>query len=107
MELLKHLKVFLFPSVVTALSNNTETVKSINKYGHGIRFDLLEKIETEFALNIVKEQTENRFVIPTELKEGESSSSVTLMIADNIDNLECTKSGPRTSHRANSILVLE
>ena len=92
-----------------ALSNNTEPVKIniINKYGHGLSYDLLEEIETEFALNVINEQTENHVVIPTELREGESSSSVALMIADNIDNLECTISGSGTSQRVNSILVLE
>ena len=29
------------------------------------------------------------------------------MVADNIDNLECTPSGSGTSHRVNSILVTE
>lgn len=29
------------------------------------------------------------------------------MVADNIDNLECTLSGSGTSHRVNSILVTE
>ena len=95
----------MFCSPLKALSNNTETVKIINKCGHSISYDLLEEIETEFAFNVINEQTENRVVIPTELKEGESSSSVALMIADNIDNLECTISGSGTSHHVNSILV--
>ena len=68
-------KSVLFPSVVKALSDNTETVKIINNYGHGISYDLLEEIETEFALNVINVKTEYRVVIPTELKEGESSFS--------------------------------
>ena len=100
-------KSVLFPSVVKGLSNNTETVKIINKYRHAISYDLLEEIETEFALKVINEQTENRVVIPTELKEGERSYSDGLMITDNIDNLECTISGSGTSHRVNSIFVLE
>lgn len=34
----------LFPSVVKALCNNTEIVKLINKYGHGISYVLGEEI---------------------------------------------------------------
>ena len=49
---------------------------------------------------------QSRVVIPREFKEGETSSLVALMIADNIDNLECTLSATGTSHRVNSILVL-
>ena len=103
---IKTRKSVLFPSVVKALCNNTEILNLLNKYGHGISYDLLEEIETDFALNVINEQAENRAVIPIDFKEGETSSPVALMIADNIDNLECTLSGTGTSHRVNSILVL-
>jgi len=82
-------------------------LKLLNKYGHGISYDLVEEIETDFALNVITEQAENCVAIPSEFKEGETSSPVTLMIADNIDNLECTSSGTGTSHRVNSIHVIE
>ena len=39
------------------------------------------------------------------MKSDYGDSSVALMVADNIDNLECTLSGAGTSHRVNSILV--
>lgn len=100
-------KSVLFPSVVKALCNNTEIVKLINKYGHGVSYDLVEEIETEYALEVINEQRENRVVIPTNVMQEESRSSVALMVADNIDNLECTLSGSGTSHRVNSILVTE
>ena len=89
------------------LSNNTETVRIINKYGHGLRYDLLEEIETELVLNAINEQTANRVVTPNELKEGESSYSVLLMIPDSNDNLEYAISGSGTSHRVRSTFVLE
>ena len=41
-------KSVLFPSVVKALCNNIEVVKLINKYGHGVSYDLVEEIETEY-----------------------------------------------------------
>ena len=97
----------LFPSVVKALCNNTEIVKLINKYGHGVSYDLVEEIETEYALKVINEQRENRVVIPPIVTQEETRSTVALMVADNIDNLECTLSGSGTSHRVNSILVTE
>ena len=100
-------KRVLFPSVVTALCNNTEIVKLINKYGHGVSYDLVEEIETEYALKVIKEQRENRVVIPPLVTQEETRSTVALMVADNFDNLECTLSGSGTSHRVNSILVTE
>ena len=39
------------------------------------------------------------------MKCDDVDSSVALMVADNIHNLECTLSGAGTSHRVNSILV--
>ena len=100
-------KSVLFPSVVKALCNNTEILRLINKYGHGISYDLVEEIETEYALNVINEQQGNRVVIPASVTQEESRSTVALMVADNIDNLECTLSGSGTSHRVNSILVTE
>ena len=43
----------LFPSVVEAFYNNIEVVKLINKYSHGISYDLVEEIETEYALDVI------------------------------------------------------
>ena len=106
LQAIKTPKSVLFPSVVKALCNNTEILKLLNKYGLGISYDLVEEIETDFALNVINEQAENRVVIPSDFNEGETSCPVALMIADNIDNLECTLSGTGTSHRVNSILEL-
>ena len=46
-------KSVLFPAVVKALCNNTEVVKLINRCGHGIGYNLVEEIETEFALILI------------------------------------------------------
>ena len=100
-------KSVLFPPVVKALCNNLEVVKLINKYGHGVSYDLVEEIETEYALDVVNKQRENRVVLPASLTQEECKSTVALMVADNIDNLECTLSGSGTSHRVNCILVTE
>ena len=57
-------KSVLFPSVVKALCNTIEVVKLINRYGHGASFDLVEEIETEYALDVINKQRENRVVLP-------------------------------------------
>ena len=98
-------KSVFFPAVVKSLCNNTEVVRLINHYGHGISYSLIEEIETEHALQIISEQKEKRVIIPDNMKSDDGDSSVALMVADNIDNLECTLSGAGTSHRVNSILV--
>ena len=101
-------KSILLPAVVKAICNNTEIIKLINKCGHGISYNLIEEIETEFALNLINEQGLNRVLIPEECTCTEAENPpVALMVADNIDNLECTASGAGTSHRVNSILVLK
>ena len=92
--------------MVKALCNNTKVVKLINKCGHGIGYNLIEEIETEFALKIVNEQTLNRVLIPDECNKPDNPP-IALMVADSIGNLECTISGAGTSHRVNSILVLK
>ena len=97
----------LFQSVVKGICNNNEILKLINKYGHGISYELVEEIETESALKVISDQRENRIVIPTDFEEMERSTSVGIMVADNIDNLECMLSGSGTSHRVNSILLTE
>ena len=98
-------KSILFPTVVKALCNNTEVIRIINQYGHGISYSMIEEIETEHALKVINEQKESRVIIPEGITADNCGSPVALMIADNIDNLESTLSGSGTSHRVNSILV--
>ena len=99
-------KSVLFPAVVKALCNNTEAAKLINRCSHGIGYNLVEEIEMAFALKVINEQTLNRILIPDECQQL-NNPPVTLMVADNIDNLECTMSGVGTSHRVDSILILK
>ena len=88
-------KSVLFPAVVKALCNITEVVKLINKCGHKIGYNLIEEIETEFALKVINEQALNRVLIPDECDKPDNPP-VALMVADNIHNLECTISGAGT-----------
>ena len=100
-------KSVFFTSVVKSLSNNTEILKLINKYGHGIGYNLIEEIETEYALQVISKQKENIILIPRQIEQNELNQQVALMIADNIDNLESTLSGSGTSYEVNSILVIK
>ena len=81
-------------------------VKLINKCGNGLGYNLIEEIDTEFVLKVINEQTLNRVLIPG-ISYQPNNPPVALMAADNTDNLECTLSGAGTSHRVNSILILE
>ena len=85
----------LFSTVVKSLCNNTL------RYGHGISYDKVEKIEAEYALKVIDEQKQSRVIIPEGVTANNCYSSVALMVADNIDNLENTM----TLHRVNYILV--
>ena len=51
-------KSVLFLSVVRALCNNIEVVKLIDIYGHGVSYDLVEDIATEYALHVINKQRE-------------------------------------------------
>ena len=82
-------------------------MKLIKKYGHGIGYNLIEEIETEYALQVISEKKENIVIIPREIEQNEHNQQVALMIADNIDNLESSLGGSGTSYEVNSILVIK
>ena len=63
-----------------------------NNTGHVISYNLIEEIETEYALSITDKQAENHVVIP-EVFDTDEDSSVGLMVVDNIDKLENTLAG--------------
>ena len=99
----KTTKSALFPAVVKALCNNTEVVKLINRCDHGMGYNLVEEIETEFALKVINEQALNLILIPDECKQLDNPPGA-LMVADNIDNLECTMNSMSS---VNSIPILK
>ena len=76
----------LFPTVVKSLCNNTEVIKIINRYGHGISYDKVEKIETEYALKVIDEQKQNRVIIPEGVTANNCYSSVALIYLHSGDN---------------------
>eukprot|EP00794_Sanderia_malayensis_P002198 gene2198-2503_t len=98
-------KSVLFPAVVKSLCNNTEVLRLLNRLGHGISYDLVQEIETQHALDVINEQTANKVVISEEDMIRAADNAISIIIADNIENLESTIAGFGTSHRVNSILV--
>ena len=93
--------------MVKSLCDSTEIVKLINRYGHGIGYNLIEETKTEYALQVINQQKENGVIIPRDIEQNEHNQQIALMIADNIYNLESTLSESRTPHRVNSILVMK
>lgn len=81
-------KSILLPSIVKALTNNTEIITSLNKLGHGLAYTQLMEIQTENAYLIVDKQKENSTLLINALKEVFS-----LYVADNIDRNEETLTG--------------
>ena len=72
-----------FPSVVNTVCNNIEVVRLTTKYGHGVSYDIVEEIETEYALDVINKQRENRVVLLASVTQEETKSTVALMMADN------------------------
>ena len=98
-------KSVLFSTVAKSVCNNVEVVNLINNYGHGISYKLIEEIKTEHALMVINEQKENKVSLRNKAFQDNESRCIGLMVADNIDSLECILTGSGTSHRVNSILV--
>ena len=89
-------KSVLLPAVVKSLCNNVEVIKLTNNYGHGVSYNLIEEIETEHALMVINEQKDKKVIIPEEAFQDDGSCCIGLMVAENIDNLECTLTGSGT-----------
>ena len=80
-----------FPAVVKSLCNSKEVIKIISQYGHGVCYDLIRELETDFALQAMEQKHEHRVIIPDEAFSY--VNDIGLMVADNIDNLEHTLTG--------------
>ena len=50
-----------------SLSNNKEAVNIINKYGHGISYQLLNEIEIDYALQTMKQQPDKKVLLPNDV----------------------------------------
>ena len=96
-------KSILLPSCIKSLTNCTELINIVCRYGHCISFTILEELETEYAINLIQDaQIDPNFVfIPEELVPD----TPIITVWDNIDQLEETLMGVGTSHRCNGIGV--
>ena len=84
------------PSCIKSLTDCTELINIVCRYGHGISFTILEELETEYAINMIQDaQIDPNFVfIPEELVPD----TPIITVWDNIDQLEETLTGAGTSH---------
>ena len=71
-------KSVLQPSIVKALTNNTELIHILNRFGHGISYTLLMEAQSENAYNL---QSSNCALVP---------DSFTIFVANNTDRQEET-----------------
>ena len=77
-------KLLLLPSIVKALTDNTEFI-ILNKLGHGMSYSLLMEAKTENTYKIYEQARYN----PKKYKKD----TLTIIVADNIDRNEETLSG--------------
>ena len=94
-------KHVLLPYAVKTLNGNTEIIKAINKFGHGMSYTQLEENDTALCLQKLTSGLNERVVLPASIK----SHVFTTLAWVNIDRIEEILSGKGTSHRVNGIAV--
>ena len=94
-------KHFLLPYAVKTLTGNTEIIRILNKFGHGVSYDQLEENDTAMCLQKLAMGFNQRAVLPVSIKPH----VFTNLAWDNIDRLEETLTGKGTSHQVNGIAV--
>ena len=75
----------MFPYAIKSSTNNTKPIKITNRLGYGVKYDLLEELETENAYRVIGLQ-ENGLVLP----ERWLGNTVLMLVADNIDSGRCS-----------------
>ena len=78
-------KSILFPYAIKSSTNNTKPIKITNRLGYGVKYDLLEELETENAYRVIGLQ-ENGLVLP----ERWLGNTFLMLVADNIDSGRCS-----------------
>jgi len=96
---IKTSKQIPLPYAVKTLTDNVELIQMLNRCGHGIAYSKLEEINT--ALCLKKMTSTNEIPLPDNIQPHIG----TTLAWDNINRLEETLSGERTSHRVNGIAV--
>ena len=94
-------KHVLLPYAVKTLTGNTEIIKALNRFGHGMSYTQLEENDTALSLQKLAAGLNERVLLPTSIKPH----VFTTLAWDNIDRVEETLSGKGTSHRVNGVAV--
>ena len=96
---IKPSKQIPLPYAVKSLTDNVELIQMLNRCGHGIAYSQLKEINT--ALCLKKMTSTSEIPLPDNIQPHGGTTSVW----DNIDCLEETLLGERTSHRVDGIAV--
>ena len=76
-------------------------MKSINSFDHGVSYWKLPEINTAFSIYKKLAETESHIALPAESQ----SNQKTILDYENMDCLEETFCGSRTSHKINGITI--
>ena len=82
-------KRLLLPSVVKALTNNTEIITILNRLGHGVSYSILSEMLTENTYKVAEQQTDADVILP----EATAKEQSIIYVADNIDRAEKSLTG--------------
>ena len=74
------------------LTNNVELIKTMNKLGHGISYDIMQSLLSEVAYQKVDSTDKDTVQLP----ESTRKETFPMLFEDNIDRLEETLSGKLT-----------
>ena len=88
----------LLPFAIKSMTGNVELIKIINRLGHGMSDTKLAEVDTAYA---IQKMASLSGLIPDDIQPYQPAS----LVYDNIDRLEETLSGARTTHRVNGIVV--
>ena len=83
--------------VVKHLTGSRELIDILHRLGHSVSYDTLRSYETSLAVHALS----NRDKVPDKFEHGQPI----VMVWDNIDFLEATRSGHNTTHHTNGILL--
>ena len=94
-------KHVLLPYAVKTLTGNTEIIRILTKYGHGMSYTPLEENDTALCLQKLASGLDKKVSLPASIKPH----VFTNLAWDNIDRIEETLTGKGTSHCVNGIVV--
>ena len=82
-------KSCLLACQIKDLTNNVELIRTMNKLGHGISYDVTQSLLTEIAYQKVDSMDEEKVQLP----DSTTTDTFVMLAEDNIDRLEETLSG--------------